>query len=130
MSRLPDLLEFLESLGFDFTIAGKGVAVEFPPHWADLADRIEPHMVAIRSRLEYLADRNSRCCVGGPIDGRRHHKCPGQTHLHHEARGRWAVYLVLNDWTAKFLGYTGNRRDARIIATCFWTKYTNEAGRE
>lgn len=130
MNRIPDLLEFCEGLGFNFELTGETFELDFPVQWKQLAEAIQPFQKHLLERLKTRAAMNAQSCIGGPADGRRHRKCPGELYPYHEAHGRWAVYLVLKDWTAPFRGYASSLPQARRMAKIAWAEYCRGFGRE
>lgn len=73
---------------------------------------------AVRGR-QVIAKANDeiKCeCVGGPLDGSPHYRAAGNVLAIHQARGRWAVYVVRRNGRAEFCGYAANRKQVNYRA--------------
>jgi hypothetical protein len=128
---LPDVVEYFEAWGFEFR-------VEEPPDAAPFAVLVpETGRLALRPFVaQFVADygrpllawlnareRLSReTCVGGPLDGKRHHSCPGDIVYAHVARADWAIYIVARDWSATYLGRARSKRKGRALGVEAWRK--------
>jgi hypothetical protein len=102
---------------------GNVLEIDAPPQWYELAQLVK-HQQEVEEGIIWLLQARAKaeleCCVGGPWDGQRHGYWPGKCICDREEPLRWIVYVVLDDWTAKFLGYATSQKKARKLA---WENY-------
>lgn len=111
-----DLMEFLESLGFAFSLDAEGeLDFGYPPRWRRLARRVlrKPEIRhAIQRRIEAREVVRRRSFRGGPLDGLRHNRFWEDVVAHHVRRGRWAVYAIRRGGAGEFVGWAPSHRKA------------------
>lgn len=120
MAFLPDLVTFCESLGFEFSLSiGDVLEIDAPAEWWELRRRLlnsREIEEGIIQRLKIRAANARQVCIGGPWDGAQHGLYPGRCVCEREAPQRWIVYVVLDNWSARFLGYATSEKKARGLA--------------
>lgn len=117
MKTLPNTIDFMESLGFEFTLDWDGqLEVTYPDELVveTIAYEVGKYSDAVKNRLLFRQHHSMRRLIGGPFAGQKYTNPFCRTlYWRHVSRGKWAVYSVWADGRATFKGYATSEFKAR-----------------